>query len=100
MTNAARTGELAAAIAANLRHVRERMARACGRAGRDPRSVRLVGVSKTFPIGHLRAAASAGLTDLGENRVQEALDKIAGAADLRGITWHLVGHLQSKWQPH
>ena len=71
------------------------MARACERAGRDPRSIRLVGVSKTFPIDHVRAAAAAGLADLGENRVQEALDKIAGAEDLHGITWHLIGHLQS-----
>ena len=88
-------GELAATIAANLRGVRQRMARACERAGRDPRSVRLVGVSKTFPLDYVRAAAAAGLTDLGENRVQEALDKIAASADLPDVTWHLVGHLQS-----
>lgn len=95
MTDGSPDGERTAAIAANLRDVRGRMARACVRAGRDPRSVRLVGVSKTFPLGYVRAAAAAGLTDLGENRVQEALDKIAGAADLHGITWHLIGHLQS-----
>ena len=71
------------------------MARACERAGRDPETVRLVGVSKTFPISYVRAAAAAGLADLGENRVQEALDKIAGTADLHGVTWHLIGHLQS-----
>ena len=71
------------------------MAHAAERAGRDPRAVRLVGVSKTFPLAYARAAAAAGLADLGENRVQEALDKIAGAADLQGVSWHLVGHLQS-----
>ena len=89
------SGELAETIERNLRGVRERMARACERAGRDPGTVRLVGISKTFPASHVRTAAAAGLTDLGENRVQEALDKIAETADVRGITWHLVGHLQS-----
>lgn len=82
-------------IAANLRRVRERIARACERAGRDPQAVRLVGISKTFPVDRARAAAAAGLTDLGENRVQEALEKVAATADLTNLTWHLVGHLQS-----
>lgn len=88
-------GKLAAAIAANVRRVRKRMARACERAGRERGAVRLVAVSKTFPLGHVRAAAAAGLVDLGENRVQEALDKIASTADLPQIAWHLIGHLQS-----
>ena len=95
MTLNAPDGQLAETIARNLRGVRERVARACERAGRDPGTVRLVGVSKTFPASHVRAAAAAGLTDLGENRVQEALEKISDTADIRGITWHLVGHLQS-----
>ena len=86
---------LESAIAANTRRVRERIARACERAGRDPQTVRLVAVSKTFPVERVRAAAAAGLTDLGENRVQEALDKVAATADLPNLTWHLVGHLQS-----
>ena len=89
------SGQLAETIARNLRCVRVRMARACERAGRDPGAIRLVGISKTFPVGHVRAAAAAGLTDLGENRVQEALEKISDTADVRGIAWHLVGHLQS-----
>ena len=87
--------DLAATIARNVRAVRERIAGACHRAGRDPGAVRLVGVSKTFPVTHVRAAVAAGLTDLGENRVQEALAKVAQAADLGPITWHLIGHLQS-----
>jgi pyridoxal phosphate enzyme (YggS family) len=74
--------------------VRERIARAAGRAGRDPSSIRLVAVSKTFPIEAIKAAAAAGQTHFGENKVQEALPKIAATADL-GLTWHLVGHLQS-----
>lgn len=81
-------------IAANLTDVRTRLARAASRAGRDPSSVRLVAVSKTFPIEHVRAACAAGQTIFGENRVQEALEKIALSSD-KPIEWHLVGHLQS-----
>ena len=89
------TDQLAETIARNLRSVRERMTRACERAGRDPDTVGLVGISKTFPVSHVRAAAAAGLIELGENRVQEALEKIAETGNVHGISWHLVGHLQS-----
>jgi pyridoxal phosphate enzyme (YggS family) len=70
------------------------MARAAGRAGRQPDDVRLVAVSKTYAIDHVRAAAAAGQLDFGENRVQEALQKIGAAPDLH-VRWHLIGHLQS-----
>jgi pyridoxal phosphate enzyme (YggS family) len=83
-----------AAIRSRLAEVRERIARAASRARRDPASVRLVAVSKTFDVEHIRAAADAGQVDFGENKVQEALQKMAGTADLL-IRWHLVGHLQS-----
>jgi PLP dependent protein len=83
-----------AAIRFRLAEVRERIARAASRARRDPASVRLVAVSKTFDVEHIRAAADAGQVDFGENKVQEALQKMAGTADLL-IRWHLVGHLQS-----
>ena len=83
-----------AAIRSRLADVRERIARAASRAGRDPASIRLVAVSKTFDVEHIRAAADAGQVDFGENKVQEALQKMAGTADLL-IRWHLVGHLQS-----
>ena len=69
-----------------------RIAAAAARAGRDPAAVTLVAVSKTVPAARLRAAVEAGLTVLGENRVQEAEAK---AADLPGVSWHLVGPLQS-----
>ncbi len=69
-----------------------RIADACGRAGRDPASVRLVAVSKTVPAERLRVAVAAGLDTLGENRVQEALAK---APEVPGARWHLVGPLQS-----
>jgi pyridoxal phosphate enzyme (YggS family) len=72
--------------------VLERIADACARAGRDPTSVTLVAVSKTVPAVVLREAVAAGLTRLGENRVQEAEAKVA---EVPGATWHLVGPLQS-----
>jgi pyridoxal phosphate enzyme (YggS family) len=81
-------------IAARLAEVRARIARAAGRAGRDPASIRLVAVSKTFPADAVRDAAHAGQIDFGENKVQEAASKIDATRDLT-IRWHLVGHLQS-----
>lgn len=87
-----RRQELAARIAA----VRARIEAACARAGRDPGTVTLVGVSKTHSVGTIAAAHAAGLRDVGENRVQEAAPKI-GALYAAGISpvWHLVGHLQT-----
>jgi len=82
------------ALRARLADVRARIARAAGRAGRDPASIRLVAVSKTFPADYVRAAADAGQIDFGENKVQEALAKMDETADLP-LQWHLVGHLQS-----
>jgi pyridoxal phosphate enzyme (YggS family) len=83
-----------AALRARLADVRERIARAAGRAGRDPASVRLVAISKTFDPEHVRAAADAGQFDFGENKVQEGIHKMQRTADLP-LRWHLVGHLQS-----
>jgi len=83
-----------AALRTRLADVRARVERAAGRARRDPASIRLVAVSKTFPAEYVRAAADAGQIDFGENKVQEALQKIEQTADLP-IRWHLVGHLQS-----
>ncbi len=81
-------------IAANLAAVRARLADASRRAGREVSSVRLVAVSKTQPIEAVVAARRAGQIDFGENRVQEALEKIARSTDT-AINWHLVGYLQS-----
>ena len=83
-----------AALRARLDGVRERVAAAAHRAGRDRDSIRLVAISKTFPPDTVRAAARAGQIDFGENKVQEAAQKIAACADL-DVSWHLVGHLQS-----
>ena len=85
---------LADTIAANLAAVRSRIERAARDAGRDPATVRLIAVSKTFGVEHVQAAAAAGQRDFGENRVQEALPKIEAAGPLE-LRWHLIGHLQS-----
>ena len=69
-----------------------RLRAAAEAAGRDPDGFRIVAVTKTFPIEVCRAAFDAGLTALAENRVQEALPKIAALPEAE---WHLVGHLQS-----
>ena len=81
-------------VADRLSTVRARIDAAARGAGRDPFSVRLVAVSKTFPIEAVRDACAAGQRDFGENRVQEALEKIGAAADL-DVRWHLIGHLQT-----
>lgn len=82
-----------ARLEANLREVRERIADACGRAGRGPDDVRLVAVTKTVDAGAARALVELGVTDIGENRVQEAQRKHEALSDLE-VTWHMIGHLQ------
>lgn len=81
-------------VAGRLTAIRERIAAAARSAARDPSSVRLVAVSKTFPVEAVREAWLAGQREFGENRVQEALQKISASADLP-IRWHLLGHLQA-----
>ena len=83
-----------ATIAANLESVRSRIDDAARRVGRDPSDVLLIAVSKTFGSDHVRAARLAGQRDFGENKVQEALQKISDTSD-KEIRWHLIGHLQS-----
>jgi len=88
----------AGAIASSVQHVRERIAAAARRSGREPDAVVLVGVSKTVAPERIREAVEAGLTDLGENRVQEAREKAALLP--ASVRWHLVGHLQSNKAGH
>ena len=83
-----------ATITLNLQSVRSRIDAAARRAGRDPSTIRLIAVSKTFSADHVRAAHGAGQIDFGENKVQEGLQKIADTADMK-MRWHLIGHLQS-----
>lgn len=84
-------------IAENLIAVQDRIAAACGRAGRDPADVRLVAVSKTFGPEAVDEAIRAGATLLGENRVQEAAGKIPVCSSAE---WHLIGHLQTNKVRH
>jgi pyridoxal phosphate enzyme (YggS family) len=81
-------------VAANLALVCERIARAAARARRSPDEIALVAVTKTFAADRVREAAAAGQRLFGENKVQEAVDKMAGLTDL-DLEWHLIGHLQS-----
>ena len=77
--------------------VRARIAAAAARAGRSAAGVRLIAVTKGHPLERAREAAAAGLVDLGESRVQEALAKQAawpGAGGEAPVRWHLIGHLQ------
>ena len=89
---AATESEIYESVAARARAITDRVAAACGRAGRDPDAVTIVAISKTFALEHVRAAAAAGLEHFGENRVQEAQQKIPHAPD--GLIWHMVGSLQ------
>jgi len=83
---------MATSIAGSLQAVRQRIEAAVLRAGRQGDEIVLVGVGKTQPIEAVREAVAAGLMDVGENRVQEARDKIPRLP--AGVRWHLVGHLQ------
>jgi pyridoxal phosphate enzyme (YggS family) len=79
--------------------VQRRIAVAAERAGRDPSEIRLVVVTKGHPINRLHALVASDQRRLGENRVEEALPKIDALGELPGLTWHLVGPLQSRKIP-
>jgi pyridoxal phosphate enzyme (YggS family) len=77
----------------NFKMVMDRIANAAARAGRDPSSVRLVTVTKMVDHDRIRQAVAAGAAILGENRVQEAKEKIEALGNI--AHWHLIGHLQT-----
>jgi pyridoxal phosphate enzyme (YggS family) len=81
-------------LAENIAHVRSRIAESAQKAGRDPAEITLVAVSKTKPVELVEMAYNLGVSDFGENRVQEALPKIEHFHP-QGLRWHLIGHLQS-----
>jgi PLP dependent protein len=81
-------------LAENLRSVRARIDAAARAAGRDPGTVRLLAVSKTWPAADVRALAGVGQQHFAENRVQELTGKAAELADVPDLRWHLVGQLQ------
>jgi pyridoxal phosphate enzyme (YggS family) len=82
------------AIQDNLTVIRKEIQTAAVDCGRDPAGITLVGVSKKKPVEKLFQAIDAGLTDLGENYIQEAVDKI-DAIGRKAASWHFIGHLQS-----
>lgn len=83
-------------VQANLQQVRARIDTAAARAQREPSSIRIVAVTKSQPSESVRAAHAVGLRLIGENRVEEAGLKQAALADLTGVEWHMVGHIQSR----
>ena len=91
-------------VAANLDRVRQRIADACARAGREPSQVTLIAVSKSFPFDSIVEAAACGHRQFGENRVQEGLTKIEQVEQIAQleaeIDIHLIGHLQRNKARH
>ena len=79
-------------IKENLKQVEENINAACQRAGRDPKKVTLIAVSKTKPVSMIEEAIDYGIKDFGENKVQEMCDKIEKISNK--LNWHLIGHLQ------
>lgn len=80
----------------NLRKIKERIRSACTRSNRDPGQITIVAVSKGRPIEQIKEVLACGITDIGENRIQEAVVKYNElAAGQPAITWHMVGHLQT-----
>jgi pyridoxal phosphate enzyme (YggS family) len=85
-------------IHANIDRIRSEINAAALNAGRDPNDVKLIAVTKTYPAEAVAAAVHAGISDAGENRVQEAVPKIQAISNdlsLSPLRWHLIGHLQS-----
>ena len=80
-------------IAENYRRVKERVAEAAVKAGRDPSEITIVAVTKTHPAETVEEALAVGVTDVGENRVQEFFSKEPGVTS--PCRWHLIGHLQT-----
>ena len=86
-------------IAKNLKRVRERIAQAAKRSGREPQDVTLVAVTKTFPADVVLTAYKAGVRDFGENRPREGIGKITALEPYLSDTppiWHMIGHIQSR----
>jgi len=82
-------------IAKNVKNIKERVAKAAERAGRDPRSIKLVAVIKNIPLDLVFRALDCGITDVGINRVQEAAEKFSIVKEkYPQLAWHMIGHLQ------
>jgi pyridoxal phosphate enzyme (YggS family) len=86
---------VAPSVRENLKEVRDRVAQAAAKAGTAPDAIRVVAVTKTLGQDAVNEAVSAGATDIGENYVQEAAEKIKGFTGAARPTWHMIGHLQT-----
>lgn len=82
-------------ISENLKNIKEKIVRAAAKSGRDPQSIKLIAVTKTASIDQIKDAFSAGQLDFGENRIQDAKEKIEYFTNYPNIKWHMIGHLQS-----
>ena len=80
-------------IREHLQEIRIQMEESCRKAGRDPKEVTLIAVSKTKPVAMLKEAYEAGARDFGENKVQEIVEKYLQLPD--SVRWHMIGHLQT-----
>jgi hypothetical protein len=79
-------------IKENIEQIKKNIALAAQKAGRDPSDVTLIAVSKTYPVMAIKEAQKEDVSDFGENKVQELMQKIP---DLQNVKWHLIGHLQT-----
>src|SRR5260370_692913 len=86
-------------LSERIRRVRLHIEEAAARSGRSAESVTLVAVTKTVPVEGIRQAYALGLRVFGENRVQEAREKIGALAEVPALHWHLIGHLQTNKAP-
>lgn len=86
---------LSMSIAQNVESVRERISASARGAGRDPSSISLMAVSKTFPPNLIREGYDAGIRIFGESRVQEFAEKSDALRSLQGVSWHMIGHVQT-----
>ena len=80
-------------ISENIENIRKNIDSACKRSGRDPKDVLLLAVSKTVDVDRIKVAVDCGLNSLGENRVQEIMEKYEPMGE--NVKWHLIGHLQT-----
>ncbi|MCS7228548.1 MAG: YggS family pyridoxal phosphate-dependent enzyme [Candidatus Kryptonium sp.] len=81
-------------IAENIYKIRQKIREVCQKVGRNPEEITIVAVTKTVPVDKIKEAINAGINDIGENRVQELLEK-KSYIDIQNVRWHFVGHLQT-----
>ncbi|MCX8061432.1 MAG: YggS family pyridoxal phosphate-dependent enzyme [Anaerolineales bacterium] len=88
--------EIRLTIAKNHQHVQERIAEACKRSGRSVTDINLIVVTKGHSVERIRCAIELGMREFGENYPEEGAEKIQIIGDLPGLTWHMIGHIQSR----